>query len=96
MAKEDGQSAATITGTLVPAELSWHDDRGWTDQESANSDQLRRSWQVTAGQKYQRVQTIGDTTKIFTPAVEPNTVGIQSVVTKNPVSGFPGVFYYKV
>lgn len=85
-----------IKGELVPCTIDWHDSKGWSDQESADSDRMRKTWPVIGGQSYIRVQVIGSVTKIFPAEVQPNTIEIQSTVNKDSVSGFPGVFYYKV
>lgn len=86
------------TGELVPARIDYHDEREWTDQESASSDIMRRTWALEGGQSYIRVQTIGTLVKIFPPMVQPETafpIELQQPVHKDPEHGFAGIFYYK-
>lgn len=86
------------TGELVPARIDYHDiERGWTDQESATTDTLRKTWALEGGKSYIRVQTIGTLTTIFPPMTQPVTefpVELQQPFHKDPVYGFPAVFYY--
>ena len=80
---------------LVPVKIDFHDERGWTDDESATSDSMRKSWDTVAGQSYCRVQNVGGVTKIFAATTE-DIVGVQSVVRKDANGVFPSIFYYKV
>lgn len=84
-----------IPGELVPVKIDWHDERGWSDQESATSERMRRTWDTVPGQTYCRVQNFEGITKFFPPAIE-TVVGLQSVVNKDSVGSFPSIFYYKV
>ncbi len=81
---------------LVPARIDYHDERGWTDQESATTDKIRKVWAVEAGKSYIRVQSIGDTSKTFPAKVEPVSLDITVILVKYPDTGFPGVFYYNI
>lgn len=85
-----------IGGELVPATVDWHDERGWTDQESLTSDRMRKTWKMEEGFSYIRTQTVGLITKIFPAELQANTVEFQSNSGKDPIYGFPGIFYYKV
>lgn len=91
------QAAATpLDGTLVPTIAIDYKDGTWSDQENPNSTNERKTWPIEAGKSYYAVISIGATTKKFTPFVASNTVEIQSNYLKDPVSGFPAVFYYKL
>lgn len=89
---------ATITGELVASTSQYHDDatNKWVDVESATSDKLRKTWALTAGQKYRRVHVIGTTMNIFPEFTQKDTIEVQTVVNKDPTYGFLGMFYYKV
>ncbi len=85
-----------IGGELLQYRTDYYDERGWTDLESATSDKKRLIWAVEAGKSYIRVQNIGNTSKVFPAEVQANTLDITTILIKDPVTGFPGIFYYNV
>lgn len=85
-----------IGGELLPYRTDFFDERGWTDLESATSDKKRLIWAVEAGKSYIRVQNVGNTSKVFPAEVQNNTLDITTILVKDPVFGFAGIFYYTV
>lgn len=87
-----------LTGELVPVKIDYHDERGWTDQESATSDKMRTTWVIEPKTPYTRVQSYNGLIKIFQPQID-NTgeapLELQSNVGKDTAGNFPSVFYYK-
>lgn len=86
-----------INGELVPAKVEYEDENKWTDQESATSTRMRKTWVIQPTMAYIRVQSYNGLTKIFPPKIDNNSdvpVEIQSVVGKDPGGNFPSIFYY--